>query len=461
VTRPGPRSRLGDLTGWALALTGCGYAALLHYGIGPGSGDGERLWSQPSGWLLEWLAASSLAPLGEDVRLGLAVLTAPAAALALAVALVTRLALPRVLALAAFVACALFAFYGIQAPVVWRFFDWRWSAAMLLFSAIVAATALSPLLAARWLRLGWPARIALYAPIFVGVVLLERNVTGTDPALPFSISPWPAVQVFGLEVAASILSALILGVAGGLALLDLAGGRGPASRGGVAIAGAVVAGAFPSAPLGLGAAQGLLPFQPGARLLLATAAAAALSYVVAGWSAGDRRRRRTYVWAVAGLLAGLPLLTGQVLTRVDYETTRSRRAPELIEALDAFYAREGSYPEQLAELREAGDLRAVPRPQVGFAFLAAPDFGYQSFGTSYLLEFSAPRWIQCAYSPPYEDDFEEEGLGPDDFEEEGLGPDDFEEEGLQPDDFEEEGLEHDADELDGAWSCPSRPPELW
>jgi hypothetical protein len=431
VTRRGPRPplaalTLAALTGWALALATCAYAALLHHGLGPGAGDGERLWSQPRGFLLEWLAAGSLAPLGEDVRIGLAVSTAPAAALALATAFVTRRVLPRVLALAAVVACALFAFYGIQAPVVWRFFDWRWSAAMLLFSVIVAATALSPLLAARWLRLGWPARIALYAPIFVAVVLLERNVTGTDPALPFSISPWPAVQVFGLEVTASTLVALILGVAAGLALLDLAGSRGATSRGGVAVAGAVVAGAFPVAPLGLGAAQGLLPFQPGARLLLATAAAAALTYAVAGWSAGDRRRRRLRIWATAGLLAGLPLLTGQLLTRIDYETTRSRRAADLIEALDAFYAREDIYPERLPELLEAGDLHEMPRPRIGFALLAAPEFGYQSFGNSYLLEFSAPRWIQCAYSPPYEDDLEEE-----------------------------------ADDLDGAWSCPSRPPELW
>ena len=47
-----------------------------------------------------------------------------------------------------------------------------------------------------------------------------------------------------------------------------------------------------------------------------------------------------------------------------------------------------------------------------------------------ILEFSAPRWIQCAYNPPYADEYEEE---------------------------EDAELE----DLGGSWSCPSKPPELW
>ena len=87
-----------EATAWALTLLAWLWAALLHQGLGPPRGRAEWLFSQPSGFLLEWLASSSFAPLGEDVRLGVALLTAPAAALALAVALVTRSALPRLLA---------------------------------------------------------------------------------------------------------------------------------------------------------------------------------------------------------------------------------------------------------------------------------------------------------------------------------------------------------------------------
>ena len=58
-------------------------------------------------------------------------------------------------------------------------------------------------------------------PLFAAAVVFERNVTGTDDALPFAISPWPAVQVFGLEVFASAIAVLLLGVAFGLWLVQV------------------------------------------------------------------------------------------------------------------------------------------------------------------------------------------------------------------------------------------------
>jgi hypothetical protein len=103
----------------------------------------------------------------------------------------------------------------------------------------------------------------------------------------------------------------------------------------------------------------------------------------------------------------------------------------VIDTLQVHYEREFIYPERLEELVGSGDLTELPRPQIGFSFLSQQDFRYQSFGTSYVLEFSAPRWIQCAYNPPYLDEYEEEE--------------------------EEEELE----DLGGSWSCPSKPPELW
>ena len=68
---------------------------------------------------------------------------------------------------------------------------------------------------------------------------------------------------------------------------------------------------------------------------------------------------------------------------------------------------------------------------IGFRFLSGAEFHYQNFGTSYLLDFAAPRWVECAYSPPYADD-------------------------------EYEDDEADEEEpLGGSWSCPAEPPELW
>ena len=77
---------------------------------------------------------------------------------------------------------------------------------------------------------------------------------------------------------------------------------------------------------------------------------------------------------------------------------------------------------------------------MGFALLHRPEFVYQNFGINYLLEFSAPRWVQCAYNPPYVDEADGE-----------------------EEEFEDEEIPGEADEdgLPGAWSCPSKPPELW
>jgi hypothetical protein len=94
----------------------------------------------------------------------------------------------------------------------------------------------------------------------------------------------------------------------------------------------------------------------------------------------------------------------------------------------------------MIELVEANYLDAVPTPSIGFGFLYDGKFRYRSFGSSYILEFPAPRWVECAYTPPYEDD-------------------DYADE---EEDAEDSGGASDGDESFGAsWSCPSKPPELW
>jgi hypothetical protein len=152
-------------------------------------------------------------------------------------------------------------------------------------------------------------------------------------------------------------------------------------------------------------------------------------------------RRRARVVGAAALLLGLPLLIGQAWARLDYSRNRDVYAQHIIDALAGYYEREQMYPDSLTELVDRGHLAAIPEPQVGFAWLDdGTRFTYQAFGTSYLLEFPAPRWVQCTYNPPYDDDFED-------------GESDDE-------DVPDDGATADED-LGGAWSCPTKPPELW
>jgi hypothetical protein len=137
--------------------------------------------------------------------------------------------------------------------------------------------------------------------------------------------------------------------------------------------------------------------------------------------------------AVGAVLLGFPLVAGQAWAYLDYYVTRELRAQEIIDALEVHLERETLYPDSLEELVEAGDLDAIPEPEVGFDLLYDGQFDYRSFGSSYLMEFPAPRWVQCAYTPAavYDEDEEEE--------------------------YEDE----DEEDLAASWSCPSRPPELW
>jgi hypothetical protein len=406
--------RLPLRLGWGGAGLTLLWAALLHHGIGPGFRQGAFI--EPSSFLLGDVP-TELGP-------ALAVLVLPAAAIASAVCFLTRSVLARALAGMATLASACFVFYGLEASQVWRFFHWRWSVSVLLFAAVVAGAVYAPLLAARWRELAWPWKLASYLPVFAFLVVYERNVTGTNHDLPLALSPWPVVQILGLELAASAIAALELGVAFGLFGLS----RGPL----LTAAGVLAALGFPLASLALGSQSGFLPFRAGPILYTATALAClAVLAACALWPPRGREawQRRALNVGLGGVLLGAPLVVGQAFTRLDYSATRDGRAQQIIDALAAHRERNDGYPDELDRLVEAGLLAEVPRPRIGF--LSDQQFVYQNFGESYLLEFSAPRWIQCAYNPPWL-----------------LGP------GEQAD-------PEDADQLAGSWSCPQKPPELW
>lgn len=444
ATPPAP-SRRSLPIGWLLLALLLAYAFTVYSGIGPSGRTGATAWWQPRGFLTDWLASTSLGEVLESPRAVLVAFVLPAVALALAVFATTGSAVARTLATSAVLATLLFLFYGTgeNRPAIWTFFRWRGSVVMLGTAAGVAIALCSPLLARSWVRLGWPLRLAVYLPLIAIVVFLQRNVTGTDATLPFAISPWPVIPFFGLEIGAGLIAAALACLA-----LLVAAAASLRTRPLVALAAVLAAVATPIAWVRLRAATD-------SPLQLATIALAALA--LGAHALGGRRERASaprlgaaQSLALGAIGVALPLLLGHFLVDRDYSVTRADRAQKIIDALGSYYQREQAYPDSLDELVTAKDLPAVPRPQIGFGNANGEAFTYQNFGTSYILEFSAPRWVQCAYNPPWAAEEGDEASA-DEASAEGAT------DGSAKDD---DGTDED-ETARGAWSCPKKPPELW
>ena len=186
--------------------------------------------------------------------------------------------------------------------------------------------------------------------------------------------------------------------------------------------------------------QELLPFAAGAGFYTLVGATGAGHVGARGRDRPRRRRRkrtarRALVYGVAGGLVLLPIALGETLARIDYTAhARRARAVDHRRAERATARARAPTPRSSTALVAGGDIPAIPKPEIGFRMLTDQEFVYQNFGDSYLLEFSAPRWIQCAYNPPYVDEEAEPG-GEAEMADDGAG--------------------------EGEWSCPSKPPELW
>jgi hypothetical protein len=434
-----------------LVASSVAYAFAIHHGFGPRPEvpDSALRWWSPRGFATQELIGTSWEWLLEERGKGMAILGAPSLLLLAAVFVGTRSALARVTALVASFATLLFLYYALGVgvtQVAWNFFHWRASGTMLAVAAVIGCAIGSPWLAASWLRLGWPARIAWFLPVIALVLVIERNVTGTNDALPFAISPWPAVQVFGFEAIGTTIASQLAGVA--LALLGVRAWR--KSKGRFSGAVLILAGiATPALAWRAFSFLELLPFRVTQQRMLGAAVFCTALIVLAAIGVRfdpKRLRSRAIHAAVAAGLVGIPLLIGAGWARWDYTRTRDQNAHRIIEALETYFERESVYPDALSELVEAGLIDAIPKPEIGFGIGNAneTDFTYQAFGTSYLLEFSAPRWVQCAYNPPY--DAEED-------EDEEIAPAVSEGDGVTAEDTEDLG--------GGSWSCPSKPPELW
>jgi len=442
--RPTARSR-GELLCWIFTVLALLYAFAIHHGIGPVPMGLELAWYQPRGFLTEW---SWLGWVFETTGRAMLVLTLPAVALCAAVFLSGRSAVARGLALSSVVATLLFAFYGEAAIRIWDFFGWRGSAVLVLISLVVGFALAAPFLAASWLRLGWPLRLSVFIPVFLGVVAFIRNATGTDLSLRFAISPWPAVPVFGIEVGALFIMVWWLGAALGVGGISLARSRESGSAAAPVIVGFILGIGVPVGLLALGSALSLLPFKAGVGTLGFVAIACALAIVllgVVGAGGPEALRPRCRHLAVGAALIAVPLFTGEVWARWDYYWTREHLAREIIDAMDRYVEKEDLYPDELEDLVTAGYLDEIPEPAIGFGFLYDGHFRYRSFGSSFILEFPAPRWVECAYTPPYEDEEE------------------YEEEEESDKLDEAWGITADGEggSLGEAWSCPEKPPELW
>lgn len=412
------------------------YAVFVHHGIGPSRGRSPEWW-QPRGFLLRW---SFLDPITDDLGIALATLGVPALLLAALVWSATRSALARTAAVWAVLGVGICVYYGLAAAGIWRFFHWRGSAVIWLFALTVAVALVSPWLAASWERRAWPVRLALYLPAAFLALAFMRNATGTDQSLQFAISPWPVVPFFGLELVVPVLCFAIACVA--LARASLGAQRPPA---GLAATSALAFAATSALAFATALSLVWLAISFGVSLdwkvpALVSCIAAAVLGGSAAPARGDATAPPGRAAALGALLVAAPILLGLLWVEDDYRITRDERAARINEALQAHLTREDQYPDRLDDLVAAGLLPRIPEPRVGFALLERPQFVYQNFGINYLLEFSAPRWVQCAYNPPYLD--EEDG---------------------EEEEFEDEEVpgEDGADGLPGSWSCPARPPELW
>jgi len=452
-TQASRRSRAARLPlGGLLLLALLAWAFAIHHGIGPPPTKGVVAWWQPRGFLTNWLQATSLGLWIDSPRAGLLAFSLPAALLLVAIFATTRSALVRTIGLGALLATLLFLFYGMgeTRSVIWGFFRWRGSAVMVCTAFVTAAALCAPLLAGSWLEQAWPLRIATYLPLFALVVWTQRDVTGTDPRLPFAISPWPVVSFFGIEIG----GALIAGALACLALL-LAGVGSLRARPAVACLAIALALATPVA---------WVRFRLGTEmpLLLAVIGLAALAVAATLRGRAPQRALRqegipgaAQRTAVGALLVALPILCGDLAVTHDYTVTRSQNAQQIIDALARYYQRERSYPDSLEQLVAAKDLTQIPRPQIGFG--SGNDiFTYQNFGASYILEFSAQRWMQCAYNPPWSDDTDRPG---DEAHPSGAPTNPGGEDAVAASESKDDAAEDER--IHGAWSCPTKPPDLW
>lgn len=423
-------------------LLGVGY----YYALGPGptlSDLAEPTWWRPTGSLVGSPALAVLRELSQSENTALRLLPVllfalpPTALVAVGFALFAGAA-ARAAALAVGLSCVGFAYYGYLAEDIWRFFSWRWAAASLCLAAFASAFLLAPSLLRSGLRLSRAQLAAALVAASATLYLTSIEVTGTDPALRANLSPWPVLTLFGFLLLGTAIGTLHLAAGAGTWVWSrLTGSRAP-------LVGVLVAAVI--------AAVGASVAFPGDTPLAVGGAMAAAAYaLVAGVAPADREplAQKAVVRATAGGLLVAMILLSNWRAETYQAEARDETSARLIAALDAYRALHGSYPDELVEL-VPDLLPRVPEPRMGLYRHADEVFTYSSFGDSYALEFSSVLWVQCAYTPPYDDAAyydDDEGVGDE-------GADDLP-------DVAAGAADEGFDSLDASWSCESTPPRLF
>lgn len=427
-TEAGTPSRHLPRIATALALVAVAVAYYLFHGPGPSPSERamDLPWWRPLG-LAQSLDWSILAPLqdisaaytearhfGRWEPLGLV----PFGIFGLPVALLTALgfhvyrsAAARVVVLAVGLTTCAFVYYGWLDLATWQDYAWRWPIALFVTSLYLAAFVLAPALVDELRRRPpWVQAIA-FLLFVVPVYFMITEITGTNPELEWNLSPWPVITLYGF-----LLFGLMLGVIHLAAGLGMAAGTRWAGPGGAILAAVVAA--------GVAAVLRGIPFAVADAMRIAVLAVPAALLAAWGSSGTARSERR---WAACFVAAGFTILLGVKLGQWQAEyfqaEARDDISPRVIAALEEHRADHGSYPLELSEL-VPDYLPELPNPRVGWFGEEGEAFMYIDLGDSYLLEFASAMWVQCHYSPPYED--------------------------------EEEG-----ERLEASWSCEPRPPRLW
>jgi hypothetical protein len=333
-------------------------------------------------------------------------------------------AVARVLLSAVALTLLAFTYYGWLDVETWRDYTWRWPIALFATSLYLSAFAFAPALVRAAAGRSRAVQALAVLVLAASVYFLSTEVTGTNPFLEWNLSPWPVITLYGF-----LLFGLLFGV------IHLAAGLGLAARerlGGAPGLAAGVGGAAIVAVLLRG-----IPFEQttAARIvLLALGAGGLVAWV--GWRRRERRAALPFLVAAALILASIK--AGQWQAEHFQAKARDEIAPQLIAALERHRQEQGNYPLDLSGL-VPNYLPDLPNPRVGWLADPGEDFTYTNLGDSFLLEFASVLWVQCAYSPPYVEEAEED----------------------EPVDVAVAASGEDDRMLEASWSCERKPPRLW
>jgi len=415
----------------ALALV---YYEFLGAGPTPSERAGYVAWWRPAGWArsLEWQALKPLQAIGADTvqarhegrfeprsLIPLGLFAAPAALASAVGFALFRSALMRAALLALGLTLCAFSYYGWLDLETWQDYSWRWPAVLLSTTGYLAAFALAPAIVQAARARSPTVQVAALLAFVVPIHVLSIEVTGTNPQLAWNLSPWPSLTLFGF-----LLFGLMIGV------IHLAAGLGLALR--ERLPGVTGAALAPLVAAAAALALRGIPFERSSAVRLAALAVpAALLATLAGRRGA---RRASVAFLVAGLLVLGSIKLGQGHAEWFLAEARDAIAPQVIDALERYRTKHAVHASSLEDLVPE-ELPAIPRPRIGWLGSDDEVFTFTDLGDSFLLEFPGPLWVQCAYSPPYEEEGEEgEGAGASEPGEAGLA---------------------------AAWSCESKPPRLW